>query len=177
MKRDIKVNMIDRAIQCLSYKSYSETELRELLEQEFREDINLNKNLTTVIDYLLMHRLINENRLAQELTKYYDHKGNNFIRRLLEQRKIKKTVIEETLSLLPTEIIRGWEETQKKLCSLKNISKSEQLGVVKRFLMGRQFSLTAINQIIERLNCVKPYQLKVIQFNTRKKYAPELACF
>jgi SOS response regulatory protein OraA/RecX len=167
--------MIDRAIQCLSNKSYSEKELRELLESEFREELDINKNINKVIDYLLAHSLINDNRLAQELTRYYDHKGNNFIRHLLEQRKIKKAVIDETLSLIPAEIIRAWEETQKKLFSLRNISKSEQLSLVRRFLMGRQFSLTAINQIIARLSCAKPYQLNVIPFNVRKKYALEVA--
>ncbi|MDI1352538.1 MAG: regulatory protein RecX [bacterium] len=154
------MNMLNTAIKHLSRKSCSERELRDFLENQFGELVNLEKRINDVMSYLISHRLIHDMRLAEQLTLHYAHKGNQFIQRLLKQRKINEQLINQSLMSIPDELTRAWEETQKRLGSLFHLDQSEKSSTLIRFLMGRQFSLAVVNQVIDKINNVKPYQLK-----------------
>lgn len=147
------MHMINYAIRHLAKKTYSERELRELLEAQYGGEFNLDKAIEETINYLRRYGLIDDERLALHVASSYTHKGDKFIRNTLYQRKIKSEQICTALNRLPDEYTRAWEETKKRLAhALQCNSKNEQINTVARFLAGRQFSHPIINKVIEKLN-------------------------
>jgi len=154
-------NIINGAIQYLSTKSCSELELRDYLLNQFSELCDSEKAVGSALQYLNRNGFINDERLAHQLALHYAHKGNRFIQQILIQRKIGDKVISNVLNTLPTELTRAAEEARQRINGLQ--AKGEELkATLIRFLSGRQFSLTTINTVIEKLTISRSYQLKVL---------------
>jgi len=157
--------MINSAIHHLSKKTYSERELRDVLEAQYSSLPDLNKALTETLNYLGRHRLVNDARLALDIARHCAHKGNQFIRNVLNQRKISSEQINAVLLAIPDEHSRALEESRKKLNMLiQTNSKNEQINTLARFLSGRQFNHSIITEIIDQLNPTAPS--KVHRTNT-----------
>lgn len=154
------MNMINKAIQYLSGKSSSEQEIRDYLENEFNDLPKLEHCINEAVTFLIKHNLISDQRLAENLTMHYAHKGNQFIYHLLQQRKIKKDVIEKSLNRIPNESVRAMEAVQNKMTTLSHLNFDEAKEILIRFMIGRQFSLETTNQVIDELNAKKTYRLK-----------------
>ena len=156
--------MVNIALDYLSTKTCSEQELRCFLESKFSGTADFEINVETTLAYLIQHQLINDLRLAQSLAQHYEHKGDQFIEKHLRQRKITVQMITAGLLSIADELSRAWEETKKKLRSLasQNLSASDCKATLVRFLIGRQFSLPAINHAIDKVMVIKSFQLKNI---------------
>lgn len=147
------MNMIHSALKHLSQKTYSEYELRDILEAQYSDLPHYDKTLNETLDYIERYTLVNDERIAQNIARHYAHKGNQFIKNTLKQRKIKSEQINVALSDIPDEYTRAREETQKRLKSIliQKCSKNEQLDIISRFLSGRQFDSETIKNIIYQL--------------------------
>lgn len=147
------MDMINSAMQHLSKKTYSKRELCDVLKAQHGALPDLNTMINKTLNYLEHHGLVNDRRLAQSIAYYYVHKGDNYIRNTLSQRKINSEYINTVLMDLPDEYTRAWEETKKRLTNILHVkSKKEQINIVTRFLSGRQFSHLIIGQITNKLD-------------------------
>ena len=148
------MTVIEMAIFQLSSKSYSASELSNILENHFSDLKQLDKAIQDTLVYLKAHNIINDARLAQDLALRYQHKGNQFIRNILKQRKINQEIIDKVLKNLGDETTRAWEEIKtNRLASFSNLSESS--SAVVRFLSGRQFSEETISAVTRRLKMDK----------------------
>ncbi len=156
--------MIDTAIRASSNRSYSEYELRSILETQYGALPNLDKALDQTILYLKQHNIIHDKRLALHFAHHYAHKGNQFIINRLNLRKINPDCIQEALLSIPKEKTRAWEETQKKLfqTSMHTMALGEKLNSIARFLSGRQFSEEVIHDTLDRLENTNACKLKPV---------------
>lgn len=167
--------MVNTALDYLSAKTCSKQELRCFLETKFSGTADFEQNIDTTLAYLSQHQFIHDVRLAQSLAQHYEYKGNQFIEKHLRQRKIAEKTITAGLLSIADELSRAWEEAKKKLRLLasQNLSETDSKATLVRFLIGRQFSLSAINHAIDKLTVIKPYQLKtVIPLYTARKDCP-----
>lgn len=140
-------SLIDTAICHLSERSYSVKELRSQLEKDFTYIPDLDKAINSVITRLNDLQLLNDHYLARTFAYRYSHKGNRFIQRMLEQKGISSDVIEEALDSLADESYRALEEARKQLRENPNKSTED----LCRFLSGRNFSIRAINEVLQLL--------------------------
>lgn len=140
--------MIENAILQLSTKLYSSHELAEILEHNYTDLSQSKIAIQETLEYLKKHNIINDERLARDIALRYEHKGNQFIKNILQQRKIEQSVINKALNTLSDESVRAWEEVKK---SQVMRSKSQTPSSLVRFLSGRQFGYETINKIITRV--------------------------
>jgi SOS response regulatory protein OraA/RecX len=151
------MNMINYAIRHLAKKTYSECELREILEAHFGGALNLDIAIEETIGYLKRYSLVDDERLAHHIASSYIHKGNRFIKNTLSQRKIKSKEINAALMKLPDEYTRAWVEAKQRLAHpISRNTKNEQVNTIARFLAGRQFNHLVINKILDKL-CTKVF--------------------
>ena len=148
------MNLIHSAIEHLSKKKYSEKELHEVLQHQYKALPDLDKALNETMTYLKHHGLIHDVRLANDIAYHYAHKGNQFIRNTLILRKINTDVINSVLISIPDEYLRAWEEAQKRLNStLMHIKSSrEQICTIALFLSGRHFCHATITRVMNQLH-------------------------
>jgi regulatory protein len=158
------MSMINSALHQLSQKTYSEGELREVLETKYNDLPNLDKILTETLNYIGRYNLVDDERLAHNIARHYAHKGDQFIRNTLKQRKIKSEQIKAALMNIPEEYSRASEETTKRLNNvlIQSCSPKEQANVIRRFLSGRQFNSLTIKNIINQMNLSTIYKSREI---------------
>ena len=142
-------NLVKFAIEQLYYSSCSEREMRNILLEKFRNNPQAQKLLDISMDYLKTNGLINDWQLAERLAMNYTHKGNRFIFKLLNQRKIDPSVIADVISKLPAERTRALHEALRKIKSLS--CKEDARFVLIRFLNGRLFSGAAIKEALQQV--------------------------
>ncbi|WP_058532985.1 regulatory protein RecX [Legionella saoudiensis] len=144
-------SLIDAAIMYLSERNYSEKELRNKLELEFRSVPDLDKGINSVITRLKELQILNERQFAINVANHYSHKGDRFIKRILEQKGIKYDLIEEAISSLLEERFRALDEVHRHLL----INANKKPNDVCRFLAGRNFSVQTIEVVLQKINDIK----------------------
>ncbi|MBA2652652.1 MAG: regulatory protein RecX [Tatlockia sp.] len=149
--------IIDAAIQYLSERSISEKQLREQLFNDFKGLTDLESQMKLAIAHLKKLELINDFRIAESLTQRFSHKGDSFIKQILEQKGINEGVITQALASIDDESLRALQEARKKFHTFYDTESN--IASLRRFLTGRGFSFLAIQLVLRKFtqeeNCGK----------------------
>ncbi len=144
-------SIINAAIQYLSERHFSEKSLRAQLAIDFKGLANLESQINLTIARLKELLLINDSRLAENLSQRFSHRGNDFIKQTLQQRGISEEIIVEILASLDDEPVRALQEARKKCQLLQAEGNGNSNPLLRRFLTGRGFSSRAIQSAINQL--------------------------
>ncbi|MBA2656448.1 MAG: regulatory protein RecX [Tatlockia sp.] len=143
--------IIDAAIQYLSERSFSEKQLRAQLVDDFKGQINLESQIDQSMAHLKKLKLINDLRIATNLTQRFSHKGDSFIKNALEQKGITEKIINQALSSIEDESLRALQEARKKFENFQGKQNERAKSTLRRFLTGRSFSFLAIQLVLRNL--------------------------
>jgi len=137
---------IQKAIKILSYRAYSEEELRGKL---IAKGINSN-TVNVVIDYLCNHGYLDDVSLCNSLVEKYQKKGQYGIRKItneLRRRKISENAINQAIACFdhsgefPKALKLAYQHCEKS--HINNFTK------IARYLSARGFTASVISKVLE----------------------------
>lgn len=136
------------ALNDLSRRLLSQAELAaRLMQAGYEPDI-----IKTTIERVIELGILSEPMLAQHLARRHENKGDYWIRQKLIQRKLKASIIEETLASLENEWSRAQRVALKKWESDSDIPDVARKAKLFRFLLGRGFQRETCVKAIDRLS-------------------------
>ena len=124
-----------------------------MLERDYSSLNDFEKSLGSTMAYLEEHKIIDDKRLALTIASQQTHKGDRFIKNVLQQRKISDTLITRVLAEIPDEYTRAQEEINKKFTGINPPPFSSALAL--RFLAGRHFADKTIKDVVQHVS-LKP---------------------
>lgn len=144
-------HMMDQAMGYLSQGCCSENLLCAYLEKEFKNEPNLQERIQETICRLHHLDLINDAHIARRLAQGFSHKGDNFIRKQLEELGIKNEHIQSAIVFIGSEYQRAFEEARVKRLSLGNVPLPELQTQLMRLLSSRSFSYHTVRRVLDDL--------------------------
>lgn len=143
--------LFNTALKLLSNRDTTTAELARLLEKEYPNLKDIDNEIEKTLNRLEKLHLLNDNNLANNLARKYQHKGNRFIKQNLKQKGLSEDLIESAIAELPFEQERALIEAQKKWRTIKGDDARAKENKLLRFLSGRGFSADACYYCIDAL--------------------------
>lgn len=142
-------NALNSALNFISYQLRSEKEvINHLKKKEIKSE-----NLKKVVEKLKSLGYIDDEKYSKSLIEYYYKKlkGPNYIKRVLMEKEVKSSIIDNSLLNYTYEMEKGVasEIIQKELTKLYNQPINKQKQKLQYKLISSGFSIGVINEVIK----------------------------